>query len=75
MRECVHCGVKLAKNVMFCPKCGKSDIVEKNVFGMIISPKQRSCPHCGAMTDGKDRFCTVCGKSMDEAPAAAPLLF
>lgn len=64
-KACKKCGIQLANNSSFCPRCG-TPINEKT-----IEKPVRTCPKCKAEQEKGAAFCRLCGTSLTE-PKTVP---
>jgi len=81
LKKCSNCGATMAKEVLFCSKCGaKNEIPEEEAAEETEEetggetgeptaeeePKKRVCPVCEAEVTDDMAFCEVCGTKLDD---------
>ena len=72
LKICVGCGAPLAKEVLFCSKCGtKNEIPEEPVEEAAeeeaaAEPVKKTCPVCEAEVSEDMAFCEVCGTKLED---------
>lgn len=72
LKICTGCGASMAKEVLFCSKCGtKNEIpeepeeVEEEIVE-IEEPEKKTCPVCEAEVTEDMAFCEVCGTKLED---------
>ena len=73
LKTCSNCGATMAKEVLFCSKCGaKNEVPEEPAEEPVEeaaaeeAPKKRVCPVCEAEVTDDMAFCEVCGTKLDD---------
>ena len=76
LKHCEGCGAPMAKEVLFCSKCGtKNEIPEEPVEEeaeveiveeVSAEPEKKICPVCEAEVTEDMAFCEVCGTKLDD---------
>ncbi len=75
LKTCVGCGAPMAKEVLFCSKCGtKNEIVEESkeepaeeaVEEVPVEETKKTCPVCEAEVTEDMAFCEVCGTKLED---------
>ena len=73
LKTCEGCGATLAKEVLFCSKCGtkneipeesEDDFVDEDVE--IVEEVAKICPVCEAEVSDDMAFCEVCGTKLED---------
>ena len=74
LKHCEGCGAPMAKEVLFCSKCGtkneipeeaEEDIFEDEVIE-IVEESAKTCPVCEAEVSDDMAFCEVCGTKLED---------
>lgn len=74
LKTCSNCGATMAKEVLFCSKCGaKNEVSEEpasepaeEAESAEEAPKRKVCPVCEAEVTEDMAFCEVCGTKLDD---------
>ena len=75
LKSCVGCGAPMAKEVLFCSKCGtKNEIpaepveeaAEEENVEVVAEPEKKTCPVCEAEVTEDMAFCEVCGTKLED---------
>lgn len=75
LKTCSNCGATMAKEVLFCSKCGaKNEIPEEPApeaeepveETAAKEPEKKVCPVCEAEVSEDMAFCEVCGTKLDD---------
>lgn len=75
LKTCSNCGATMAKEVLFCSKCGAKNEVPEEPAGERESaeeapaaeaPRKKVCPVCEAEVTDDMAFCEVCGTKLDD---------
>ncbi len=68
LKTCKNCGAKMAKEALFCSKCGAKNEPEPDpeTAAEQIPSSAKVCPVCGAEVTEDMAFCEVCGTKLDE---------
>ena len=70
LKTCSNCGARMAKEVLFCSKCGAKNEVpeplkEEDEAAEAV-PEAKKCPVCEAEVSEDMAFCEVCGTKLDD---------
>jgi len=75
LKICTGCGASMAKEVLFCGKCGTrneipeepvAEVVEDVVEEIPAEPEKKTCPVCEAEVTEDMAFCEVCGTKLED---------
>lgn len=72
LKRCSNCGAVMAKEVLFCSKCGaRNEIHEEPEQAeedapAEEAPRRKVCPVCEAEVTDDMAFCEVCGTKLDD---------
>ena len=75
LKTCVGCGAPMAKEVLFCSKCGtkneipeepKEEATEEVVEEAPVEETKKTCPVCEAEVSEDMAFCEVCGTKLED---------
>jgi len=75
LKTCVGCGAPMAKEVLFCGKCGTKneipvepveEVAEEEVVEEVVEPEKKTCPVCEAEVTEDMAFCEVCGTKLED---------
>lgn len=69
LKTCTNCGARMAKEVLFCSKCGaKNEVPEPAAAEPEAEAAQetKKCPVCEAEVTEDMAFCEVCGTKLDD---------
>lgn len=60
IKICPKCGASASTALCYCPSCG-SKLPQANLYEIVTKDKPH-CPHCGVVLTGRERYCPRCGK-------------
>lgn len=60
IKICPKCGASASAELHYCPSCG-SRLPQVNLYEIVTKDKPH-CPHCGVVLTGQERYCPRCGK-------------
>lgn len=70
LKTCTNCGARMAKEVLFCSKCGaKNEVPEPTKDEKAdaeAAQEVKKCPVCEAEVSEDMAFCEVCGTKLDD---------
>lgn len=70
LKTCTNCGARMAKEVLFCSKCGaKNEVPEPEAAEEKAAEavqETKKCPVCEAEVTEDMAFCEVCGTKLDD---------
>lgn len=75
LKTCVGCGAPMAKEVLFCSKCGTKneipeepveEVAEEEAVEVVEEPEKKVCPVCEAEVTEDMAFCEVCGTKLED---------
>ena len=70
LKTCTNCGARMAKEVLFCSKCGaKNEVPEPEAAAAEAAEaaqETKKCPVCEAEVTEDMAFCEVCGTKLDD---------
>lgn len=70
LKTCTNCGARMAKEVLFCSKCGaKNEVPEPETVEaeeVEVVQEMKKCPVCEAEVTEDMAFCEVCGTKLDD---------